>query len=254
MQSSINILLISLCSMLGGAFAGAWLRNHLPDRHLSAGSASVVRAGVGLISTMAALILGLLISTATVSYNSTANDLHQMTADIVLTDQLLAQYGPQANQTREDVRTAVKLLVQNVWGAARQPLSKPRSFVPTIRWQQFSADFKNLPDQTESQHALRAQINETANRLAQSRLQIFSNTGARLPAPFLVILVFWLTVIFTSYTLFGDWNPTVAVFVVLFALSAAGALFLIGELNSPFRGVLALPRAPLENALAPLPR
>jgi hypothetical protein len=46
--------------MLGGILLGSLLRNALPEHHLSKDSQDVVRLGVGLIATMAALVIGLL--------------------------------------------------------------------------------------------------------------------------------------------------------------------------------------------------
>ena len=72
--------------------------------------------------------------------------------------------------------------------------------------------------------------------------------------PFLGLLVFWLTIIFASYSILGEMNPTVKAFVLLFALSSSGALFLISELNSPFGGLLRLSQVQISEALAPLSR
>jgi hypothetical protein len=254
MEYPIAVLLISLSCMLAGAITGALLRKRLPEHHLNTNSATLVRAGVGLISTMAALVLGLLISSATVSYNSTASQLSDMTADFVMVDQLLAQYGQGATHTREALRSAVKQLVKNVWVTADHMSSRSRPFVSTEGWQQFSRSLQDLPQRTKDDRSLRKGVDEAINRVAQARLHIFSESGKNLPKPFLVAVVFWLTIIFTSYTLFAELNPTVMVFILFFALSSAGALYLIGELNSPFQGMLELPKGALEGSLVPLPR
>jgi hypothetical protein len=106
----------------------------------------------------------------------------------------------------------------------------------------------------EDERRLRKGIDDAINRVAQARLHIFSDSGKSLPKPFLVAVVFWLTIIFTSYTLFAELNPTVIVFIFFFALSSAAALYLIGELNSPFQGILQLPNGALEGSLVALPR
>jgi hypothetical protein len=87
--------------MLGGVAVGSWLRHRLPEHHLTDQATGIIKSGVGLISTLAALILGLLISTAKISYDSTATQVNQITSDLVLLDQLLATYGPAAHEARE---------------------------------------------------------------------------------------------------------------------------------------------------------
>jgi hypothetical protein len=83
--------------------------------------------------------------------------------------------------------------------------------------------------------------------LAQTRLLLFTETGNSIPRPFLVILVFWLTIIFASFSLFARLNLTVIAALFLFALLAAGALFLILEMSQPFNGLMAI-----SSALGPL--
>jgi hypothetical protein len=100
---------------------------------------------------------------------------------------------------------------------------------------------------------LSGQITEAAKSLTQLRLLLFAQSGGSIPAPFLVILVFWLAIIFASFSLFGPMNTTVLAFTFLFAVSAAGAIFLIYELNSPFTGMLQISKTPMLDALGVLP-
>ena len=67
--------------------------------------------------------------------------------------------------------------------------------------------------------------------------------------PFLVMLVFWLTVIFTSFGLFPPRNATVITVLLVCALSAAGSLFLILELDTPYEGLIKVSSAPLAKTL-----
>jgi hypothetical protein len=64
--------------------------------------------------------------------------------------------------------------------------------------------------------------------------------------------VFWLAMIFASFSLFVAPNPIVVGAFFVCALSASGALFLIFELDKPFTGLMSISDAPLRHALAPL--
>ena len=70
--------------------------------------------------------------------------------------------------------------------------------------------------------------------------------------PFLVVLVFWLTILFASFGLSAPLNTTVLTTLLVCVLSVAGAIFLILELDQPFAGLVQVPSAPLRNALAHL--
>ena len=76
---------------LGGIGSGTFLRRFLPKHHLSKDSQDVVRLGAGLIATITALVLGLLITSAKSSFDTQNNQIKQITANIILLDHLLAQ-------------------------------------------------------------------------------------------------------------------------------------------------------------------
>ena len=82
--------------LLAGIFVGALLRKALPQTHLSKDTQDVVRVGAGLIATIGGLLLGLLIASTKSSYDAESTQVKQITADIILLDNLLAKYGPEA--------------------------------------------------------------------------------------------------------------------------------------------------------------
>src|ERR1700751_3986105 len=86
----------------------------------------------------------------------------------------------------------------------------------------------------------------------QERLFLFAQSGSSISTPFLVIVVFWLTILYVSFGLFAPRNPTALVSLFVSAAAVAGAMFLILGLDHPFTGLLAIPDSPLRNALAAL--
>ncbi|MCP3411367.1 hypothetical protein [Bradyrhizobium sp. CCGB01] len=100
--------------------------------------------------------------------------------------------------------------------------------------------------------ALPASQDHTATDIAQIRLLLFAQTNNSIPMPFLVVLIFWLTIIFGSFGLFAKPSATVFGSLFVFALSAAGAIYLVLELGQPFAGLMQISSAPLRNALTPL--
>ena len=74
---------------------------------------------------------------------------------------------------------------------------------------------------------------------------------AKIPFPtiFLAILLLWLTMLFASIGLLAPKNITVVIVLLVCAISVSGAIFLIGELNSPLEGVMKVSNAPLVKAL-----
>jgi len=99
--------LIVFGCVLGGGLLGVFLRLVLPERHLGAESRDLVRLTMGLLATMSALVVGLLITTAKTSYDTQGSEFKRMCAEIVLLDRALAHYGPEASPARRQLRRAV---------------------------------------------------------------------------------------------------------------------------------------------------
>jgi hypothetical protein len=81
---------------------------------------------------------------------------------------------------------------------------------------------------------------------------VLGSAGGAVPAPFLVVVIFWLTVTFTSFGLYAPRNATVLAVLGVAAMSVAGAVFLILELDGPFEGVIKVSSGPFRYALANL--
>jgi hypothetical protein len=113
--SPLVLSCIIFALVLAGILLGILLRRLVPDHHLSKESQDVVRLGVGLIATIAALVLGLLIAAAKSSFDTQSGQIKQFTADLILLDDLLGQYGPETTPIRARMRSAVAPLADRIW-------------------------------------------------------------------------------------------------------------------------------------------
>jgi hypothetical protein len=235
---------------LAGIILGSLLRSALPRHHLDKDSQDVVRLGVGLIATMAALVVGLLIASAKSSFDTESSQVKQMTADMILLDNLLAQYGPEATPLREGMRAAIPVLVDRIW--QEKTANTPLRFEPNADAEKLYLAIQALSPKNDLQRSLQSRAVQAATDFAQTRLLLFTESNNSIPLPFLGVLAFWLIIIFASFSLFANLNATVFVALSLFALSASGAIFLILELGEPFTGLLMISSDAVRNALAPL--
>jgi len=250
--SAIVLSLTSFALILCGALLGAFLRNALPGHHLADDAKDVVRLGAGLVGTIAALVLGLLIAAAKGSFDTQSSQVRQMTASIVLLDRVLAQYGAETRPARDLLRGAVGSLVARIWGENRSEAAKEAPFAATATAEDTYGSILALSPQTDAQRALKDRAIQISTDVAQARLLLFEQSDDAIPMPFLAVLVFWLTIIFASFSLFARLNATLIAALVVLALSASAAIFLVLELSQPFVGVMQISSAPLRNALAPL--
>src|SRR5690348_9548508 len=139
-MSSVWVGLIAFGCLFGAAVLGTSIRSWLPEHHQSADSQRIVSLGAGIIGTMAALVLGLLIASAKASYDTQSNELTEMAAKIALLDRGLAVYGPDAQNSREVLQSLVDRTVAELWPneqrsrkiASRPPQSTPRELYQSI--------------------------------------------------------------------------------------------------------------------------
>jgi hypothetical protein len=246
-MSSLTISGIVFAAVFGGALLGMLLRAWLPEHHLSAESRDVVKLGMGLIATITALVLSLLIASAKSSYDAQRNGLAQLAANVGLLDRTLARYGPDAKDAREQLRNAFADLVKRARDGAG-------TAEPPGRYEYIYQVIESLRPKSEAQRSVQNAALKTCTDIAQARWTLFAEKGSSVPVPFLVVMVFWLAMLFASFSLFASPNATVVVTLLICALSVAGALFLILELDQPFSGLIKLPSAPLTSALDQLGR
>ena len=246
--NSIVTSLIVFACVFSGALVGMALRPILPDDHLGGDAKDVVKLAMGLIATMAALVLGMLVSTAKSSYDTRKNEVASLSSQVVTLDHLLAAYGPETGEARARLHGLVQDSLDRIW-----PEESPRQIDlrPVDNAQGLYAQLQALTPKNDSQSATKAQIISAASALRQSRWLMFveaEQTGMSIPL--LVVLVAWLVAIFVGFGLFAPPNPTVIVTLAICALSVSAAIFLIMEMYTPFSGVLRISSAPVRESLS----
>lgn len=251
-MDSLTIAGIVFACTFGGALLGMYLRRILPESHWSSESKDVVKMGTGLLATLAALVLGLLVASAKNSYDTQRTGFQQLSTNLIVLDRSLKFYGPETQEIRELLRRAVALLLEHRWptdGSRGRGMDAPEISESAIA---FYTAIRDLSPKTEYQKTIQAQALAVSTDLARTRWQLSQADESSIPGPFLFVLIFWLTVLFTTFGLFSPRNTTVIAVLFICALSVAGALFLITELDRPFNGMIQISSKPLRDALGQL--
>jgi hypothetical protein len=257
-MSSLAIRLIVFACIFGAALLGLFLRSVLPEQHLRADSKDAVRLGMGMIATMAALVLGLLVASAKNFYDTQSSELTQLSANVILLDRVLAHYGPETKEARDLLRGAVArildLMSHRDLSVRSLPLASSRDsqMAPTASGEILYDKIQALSPTTDVQRTLKAQASSMAVELGKLRWLMFEQGTTGISLPLLVVLVFWLVIVFTSFGLFAPPNATVVATLFLCALSVSGAIWLILEMYTPYEGLMQISSAPLREALAHL--
>lgn len=241
--------LITFACTFGGVVAGIWLSAVLPPHHLDQESKNTIQVGIALIATMTALVLGLVTASAKSSFDAMDAVVKRNAADVLALDRVLARYGPQAVAIREELKRMVEYRIETAWsrGPSQQSRLEPTDAGRTAEL--LVAQVRALMPQTEEQRSLQSRALDLGESLLTNRWTVVAALGTSIPLPFLSIMLFWLTITFASFGLFAPRNVTVVTVLFLCALSVAGAIFLVLEMDSPFDGLIRVSPQPLNYAL-----
>jgi len=248
--SSAATAVIVFGCIFGAAVLGMTVHARLPGAQLGDDSLDVVKLVMGLIGTLAALVLGLLIASAKGTYDVQRGDVEQLSADIIQLDRTLANYGPETKETRESLRELVVQNLARIWpkeSAAPGDIAPPKN--PTKAEAVFMS-IEALSPKTDAQTFAKSQALQIATDMFHTRFLMYAQQASGISTPMLMILVAWLVLLFLGFGLLARFNGTVTFALLIGALSVAGAIFLLLELDHPYGGLMRISSAPVQNALA----
>jgi len=246
-MSSITISSITFAFAFGGALLGMRIRTILPQHHMNADSKDAVKIAMALVSTMSALVLGMLIASAKNSYDTQKNELTDMSSKVILLDRVLSHYGPESKEARDQLRNSVVNAIDQMWSNDPADFSLPAQ--ASASSEALYDDIQSLSPKTDAQRSIQSQALNIVMNLGQTRWLMFEQRTRSGSVPMLMVLIFWLTALFISFGLFSPLNATVVVTFLVSAISVSFAIFLILELYNPYVGVIRISDTALRTAL-----
>lgn len=251
MNHLVIALIVFIC-LFGSALLGSYLRARLPSHHLSDESISVVKLATGLIATMAALVLGLLVSSAKGTFDTTSAELVGTAAKVMQFDRVLARYGPDTQEIRSLLKRNYTGIVQVL--ASRDPalLAKLDSPEAINRSEELQRKVEALAPGNETQRTLKAHALQVMDEVFATRWLALLQANGSIPLTMLVILVAWLSIIFGTFGLFAPRNGTILAVLMMCALSTSASILLIEELNRPLDGLIGVSLDSMRDTLSRL--
>lgn len=235
--------------MAGGTLIGFYFRNNLPVFHTKGSSRDVLITAAGMMGTLVALIVGLLLSSANDTYDAANARLTEGGAKAITLDYDLSLYGKEAEPIRKELRAAFVSGIERIWHSEKagqiDRLFSNRANEMAELYKMIQA----LSPKNDSQSYLKTRALQICSDLLQSRWMIVEQSQEKLPMPFLVMLTCWLTVLFAQLGLMASPNRTTISVLFICALSLSSAIFFILELNEPLVGSIKVSSASLEKAL-----
>lgn len=242
-------ILVFVC-VCGSAAAGLWFV--LPERHLNNETKEVVRLGTGLIGTIAALVLGLLISAAQTNFDRINDELQENAAGMVMLDRALAEYGPESKDARELLKASYAKRVEMLFSDKAREQARVDGRHARTREMSLDTKIRSMAASDPYHEGLQSHALDILAEIEMRKALMHVQGEESIPQELLLMLVVWLMVIFATFGLFAPRNATVWTALMVCAVSASASIFLILELNTPFTGLVNISAAPLEETLRQL--
>jgi hypothetical protein len=254
---------VLLLILLGSSAAGLFVRPLLSEHHRSRETFELVQLVTTMLVTFAALVLGLLTSSAKSSFDTVGSDLRGLGSDLIQLDQSLREYGPATETARQLLRSCTAADIASTWPKEPLPdgdyyprqLPKADTGMPMesvalgAMLSRVELELRQLEPLDAMQRRLASDCLNEFEHLKQRRWKLIEEAHSSISMPFYVVLIFWLAVVFTSLGLSAPQNLLVFVLLTLGAVSIASAIFVILDLDAPFIGLFGVSSQPLRAAL-----
>ena len=251
-MSSRDIALIIFACIFGSALLGFLLGKILPHRHLDSDSKDIVKLATGLIATMSALVLGLLVSSAKGTFDQANSELMHMAVRTVVLDRVLSAYGSEANEIRMRVKNGYTTATHQLLSGDENQQAQLETPEAYSRLEMVQSEIRALSPKNDEQRGLQARAINLTGELANSRWLLVMQRRGSISTPMMVVMVFWLSIVFAAWGIFSPRNLTVATALFASALAVSGAVFLILEMDRPLSGWVRVSAAPMQMAISHL--
>ncbi|MEZ0171260.1 hypothetical protein [Microvirga sp. TS319] len=244
MESVIGLLTFIAIAL--GALAGLWLARHLPKTHLSSESRTAVSVSMAVVGTLAALVMSLLISSASASFNAKTDALHRLAVNIIRLDRALGQYGPEAQDVQGLLRSYAQTKAEELLDNDDPSSLDIRSLA---QFEALTSRVLDLQPGDSHQRQAQAQALKVLDSIADAQWLLVEEANTSLPTSFVILLIFWLALLFGSFGLFAPSNATVIIVLLLCALAISGGVFMVLELETATKGLVRISTDPILNAI-----
>ena len=221
----------------------------LPPDHLSEETKHVINMSMGVVATLTALVLGLLIVAGHSSFATRNQEVLRIAADVIRLDRLLHRYGPETDEARDVLRRFIVTKTEDLFpeGGHRAPVfESPRAESLYGELQNKVVAFNG---KDASQRWLQSQALQLLSSMSSDRWLLVEQNVVGIASPLLVIVVFWLALLFLSFGLFAPRNATAVAALFLCAAAVAAAVEVTLDLNKPFQGLIRISNNPMKHAI-----
>jgi len=237
------IAVVVFVCLAGAVALGMTMSRRLAAHHLSTESRDTVKLALGLVATLAALLLGLLVSSAKGTFDAQREQVNALAAKIATLDRVLALYGAEAAGARRELRVVIEGAIGQIWptgdGAGGNLSPDPQ------RGEAMFRAISSLNPENPLQSDLKARATGLAFELIEGRSMFVALATGGISVPVLTLVIAWLVVILFGFSILAPRNAVAGTALIISAAAVCGAVLLLLELYTPFDGVIQISSDPL---------
>jgi hypothetical protein len=255
--------LVALALMLAAVFCGAAIRRRWPEHHTNRETIELLQTTVMLLATFAAIVLGLLITSAKSDFDNLENDIRSFSATLVQLDYGLEEMGPDAVPIRQGLVRYAAAATAAVWRDQAAPQGDyfpalPRADTPGVSTatpilgqmlERTNSALESFTPKTPADIRHQATAQRLMNIAIEERWRITEASMGSLSSPFFSVLLFWTAVIYLCFGLSAPLNRINLMALTLSAMALSSAFFVIIDLYTPFSGPFTVSSVPMRGAI-----
>lgn len=253
--SDLTVALIVFASTVVATVLGFLLQRRLLTGEQSDSTRTSVRLAIGLMSTLTAVVLGMVTASAKEIYDDATDVVTGMAVDFLTLDRILDGYGPESAEVRDLIKRGVRERIDLLQSGSRSFSEELAATGPgtSIEGIQFAVNaLQPVTDHQREMRDLALQVitgglSYGSGNLSQQRW-FFAVTPTAVPTVFLVVVFLWLVLEFFGLGLTCSRDPLVFTLLVISMLVVSSAIFLLLELEDPLGGYLRVTVEPLRVA------
>ncbi len=253
LMDPIIVSVVILACILAGVLGGWALAALLPPDHLTSDGRDTVKVSIAMVATISALVLGLLTADSKSAFDGKQEEVRTMASDVLRLDRLLAMLGPDTAQIRDDLKAVLGQRIAAVWPGQAADI-RISAVQRGAGVEGILRELLALQPKGSAESWLQSQALDLANDIDARRWVLVAESSSAIQWPFVILVAFWLTIAFASFALFAPRNASVAVAMLVAAISVAGAFYLILEMDQPYSGLIRIESQPLLDTYASLGR
>jgi hypothetical protein len=250
MNSIDPTALVAFAAMFGGAILGFALGKIMPEKYRGAPTERIVQNAVRMISLLSLLVLGLLVASAKGKFDTSNSQSLHFAANLMLLNSELVNYGPETDDIKSLLKKFAVAEVAETWNLKNGPRPDPDDPPALQLVENIQQKLLMLTPASEYQRAMARSASQIVAEIVSARWLRSALVSDHSPKAFVWVLMAWISILFVAFGLFAPPNLVTIAALLVCALSIAGAIDLIVDLDRPFTGNVTVSPEPMLDALA----